>query len=291
MDATELDENWRRACRTDPGLNRFAQPALSTQLVEAVLNRVQGLGHPPDAVLKGLAAGFAMSNWEATPEAAYLQLATLVFEATKSPNPDLREALHVLQIVGDASISNLLEVWRTEAEEDRLTRLGNRRRMESATRELISATVPFAYVSIDVDGLKVVNDRDGHDAGDVLLKTVAAHIRNSLPAGFSQAFRYGGDEFGVVVRLDSEPPYDVEAAMKTTIATLPAGLSFSYGVGNWPVEDSDFHTVAQHADQRMYAQKQSKKKPKFNRDLRRKAQPKPHPRNFVAKRIQPPHEA
>ena len=260
MNSIELDENWRRACRANPDLNRFDEPAPNVQLVSDVLSRVRGNGHPPDSVLKGLARGFAMSGWEGSPEATYLQLATLVIEASRAGGADLAEALQVLAIVGDASVNNLLDIWRTEAEEDRLTRLGNRRRMESTTRNLVKAKRHFEYASIDVDGLKAVNDgQGGHEAGDELLKTVATHLRSSLPGDLAQAFRYGGDEFGVVFEEVAGATVTLSTALEEVVKTLPAGISFSWGVSAWPDDDIDVHTIVRYADERMYEQKRSKR--------------------------------
>lgn len=259
MDAKELDENWRRACRGNPILGRLAEPAESSQLVADVLSRVQGAGHPPDAVMRGLAVGFSMSAWEQSPQAAYLQLATLVTEASKDPNADLREALQVLTILGDASVSNLLDVWRNEAEEDRLTRLGNRRRMESTTRDLVSSGVRFEYASIDVDGLKVVNDGPGgHDAGDELLRQIANELRSGLPGDVASIFRYGGDEFGVVFS-GTETEQGLDGLLESIVKALPLGIGFSWGVATWPDDDEDVHTVTARADQRMYDRKRKRK--------------------------------
>lgn len=200
-----------------------------------------------------------MSGWEGNPEAAYLQLATLVIEASKDPQADLREALQVLSVVGDASVSNLLDVWRTEAEEDRLTRLGNRRRMEAVTRDWVRTEVTFDYASIDVDGLKAVNDGPGgHEAGDELLRTVAAHLTSTLPNDLCHIFRYGGDEFGVVMKR-SEDGAALRERLDEVVQGLPGEISFSWGVSTWPDEDNEVHTVIRYADERMYEQKRMKK--------------------------------
>jgi diguanylate cyclase (GGDEF)-like protein len=52
----------------------------------------------------------------------------------------------------------------------------------------------FVIAFVDVDGLKSVNDRDGHAAGDRVLRTLASTLRSSLRS-FDPIVRYGGDEF------------------------------------------------------------------------------------------------
>lgn len=265
MDAEELDEDWRRACRANQDLNRFGEPAPSPGLVAGVLSRIQGAGHPPNSVLHGLAVGFASSGWETSPKAVFLQLATLVSEASKPPRSELGQALEVLTVLGDATAGSLVDVWRGEAETDGLTALGNRRRMESVTRDFVKDQVPFEYASIDVDGLKAVNDTKGHAVGDQLLKDVAKHLREYIPSA-ATAFRYGGDEFGVVMRLVQVDGHRLTQVLEEGAASLPPGVSFSWGVSTWPEDDPDISTVIAHADKQMYDQKIAKKR--ADEDLR-----------------------
>jgi diguanylate cyclase (GGDEF)-like protein len=65
----------------------------------------------------------------------------------------------------------------------------------------------FVVAFIDVDGLKRVNDRDGHAAGDHVLRTLAATLRSNLRS-FDPIVRYGGDEF--VCGLSGVDPERVE---------------------------------------------------------------------------------
>jgi diguanylate cyclase (GGDEF)-like protein len=52
----------------------------------------------------------------------------------------------------------------------------------------------FVIAFVDVDGMKQVNDRQGHAAGDEVLKALVAHMRSNLRS-FDPIVRYGGDEF------------------------------------------------------------------------------------------------
>ncbi|QHC70496.1 GGDEF domain-containing protein [Rathayibacter sp. VKM Ac-2801] len=260
MDASELGENWQRACRNDALLQRFDAPASSEQLVAAVLSRVKGEGRPSLTVLKGLAVGFAVSTWDSFPEAAYLQLATLVQEAARAPDADLTEALGVLAALGDASVTMLLEVWRGEAEQDSLTQLGNRRRMETTARALTDAGVAFEYASIDVDGLKAVNDGPGgHSAGDALLRKVAKHLQTQILESQLDCFRYGGDEFGIICRVGENGALILDKAIESSMAKLEDGIWFSWGSASWPQHDDNFNTVLTAADEIMYERKRARK--------------------------------
>lgn len=261
MDATELEERWKRACRLDNLINRYPEPSDARRLVESVLERVRGSATPPDPILSGLAIGYASSDYESSGEARYLQLALLVREAAKDPAAEGRAALEVLTVLGQSSVSVLLQTWRGEAEIDGLTRLGNRRKMEAQVAALEAAQVTFQYASIDVDGLKKVNDELGHEAGDGMLRDVANELADSLARVRGAAFRYGGDEFGAVLENTSSNPNDLAEILSGAEARLPGGVKFSWGVAEWPTADPDISTVQRLADQRMYALKESRRQP------------------------------
>ena len=260
MDAGELDENWKRACRSDELARRFPEPRDSVGLVGHVLSRVRGGNQPPDPILSGAAAGFASSEYEVSGEAKYVQLAMLVMEAAKDPGADHRAALHVLSVIGQAAASLLVNTWRGEAEIDDLTQLGNRRKMEAVVGALVAGRTRFAYASIDADGLKRINDIHGHVAGDAFLRELGQELAHHMADASGQAFRYGGDEFGVLLALPDDGPEGLTDLMVAVQARMEAtGRSFSVGIAVWPTEDSDPSTIIGVADRRMYDQKQAKK--------------------------------
>lgn len=159
--------------------------------------------------------------------------------------------------------------WARQAEEleraavtDELTGLWNRRGFTiAATHALALADrqgVPVQLLFIDVDGLKRVNDRDGHGAGDAVLAAVGRAIRSVVRDADASA-RIGGDEF--VVLLYGTPSDQVAAVVARLEARLAADaggpVELSIGVGARAPGD---HTVLEElltvADERMYAEKQ-----------------------------------
>lgn len=242
-------------------MRRYPEPEDQSGLAAHILARVRGGTQPPDTIIVGAAIGFASSDYAATGEAKYLQLATLVREAAKDPAADLRSAVDVLALVGQAAVSLLVSTWRGEAEVDGLTRLGNRRKMEALVESLADAGSRFAYASVDADGLKQINDDPvgGHAAGDAFLRDIGDELRRAAGDVSGEAFRYGGDEFGIVVAFpDSDEPLSaaVQAAQERVERT---GRSFSAGVAVWPDADPDTSTVINTADRLMYDQKKAKK--------------------------------
>jgi diguanylate cyclase (GGDEF)-like protein len=96
----------------------------------------------------------------------------------------------------------VLEVLEHRSVTDALTGLFNRYHFEVTLQREVARSLRYrarlSLLLIDVDQLKAVNDRWGHQAGDRVLGRVAGAIRNGL-RGADIAFRYGGDEFAVVL--------------------------------------------------------------------------------------------
>jgi diguanylate cyclase (GGDEF)-like protein len=106
------------------------------------------------------------------------------------------------QIQSLARVQNLTnEVYKLAAL-DQLTGLYNRRSGEQRLAEEISRAVrherPLTVLLLDLDGLKQTNDRLGHAAGDLVLKSFAGRLQRAI-RGSDLAVRLGGDEFMVLL--------------------------------------------------------------------------------------------
>jgi diguanylate cyclase (GGDEF)-like protein len=101
------------------------------------------------------------------------------------------------------------EYARQLAETDPLTGSLNRRSIGPATDALLAQAQKdkraVAFVMVDLDNFKTINDLHGHQAGDILLRATAERIRILLPPG-SLLARLGGDEFACVVAYDPRFP-------------------------------------------------------------------------------------
>ena len=151
------------------------------------------------------------------------------------------------------------------ADTDTLTPLPNRRAfmrevartVEAVMRHGTSAAVAF----VDIDSMKAINDRWGHQAGDAALCHVAEILSRSV-RGTDLVARIGGDEFGLLLdRLDEHGAASKAAALVAAIAAEPVDLgpvSVEVGVslGLAMVEPGDtVEAVLARADARMYAAK------------------------------------
>jgi diguanylate cyclase (GGDEF)-like protein len=119
---------------------------------------------------------------------------------------DLR-TLRMLSSVGSLALDRVRANEEAEAHSrlaaiDPLTALFNRRHFHSRLEEEVERcrrqSSPLALLMLDVDGLKQLNDRLGHAAGDHVLRTVADVLRRSVRV-FDVCTRFGGDEFAILM--------------------------------------------------------------------------------------------
>ncbi|KQT60704.1 MULTISPECIES: putative bifunctional diguanylate cyclase/phosphodiesterase [unclassified Aureimonas] len=155
------------------------------------------------------------------------------------------------------------EAERHSARHDILTGLPNRAHFQEALDEALAEAddVPFGLVLIDLDNFKEVNDNQGHQAGDLLLKLVSARLRGCLGPSDTLA-RLGGDEFAIIQR-GIKGREDVErlaaAALATFHASFPirerqvnVGASFGIALG---AANEGADLLFDHADMALYQSK------------------------------------
>jgi diguanylate cyclase (GGDEF)-like protein len=149
------------------------------------------------------------------------------------------------------------EAAETDAQTDALTGLGNRRHWDRAlTAEddrCQRLGSPAAVLTIDVDGLKRVNDLWGHDGGDRLLRTVAEVLRAECRPQDVVA-RVGGDEFGVLLAEVAAPAAEAVAS-RLRAALDNADAASSVGMAMRDVRG--LSAAWRQADAQMYLHKRA----------------------------------
>ncbi|GAA3995675.1 hypothetical protein GCM10022631_02480 [Deinococcus rubellus] len=153
-----------------------------------------------------------------------------------------------------------LHELRAEALTDVLTGLGNRRAFE---RDLRLAQVRasrhaqnLAVMMLDLDGLKGVNDQQGHERGDTLLRGFG-HALAGLFRQSDRVYRLGGDEFAVLLPVTA-PEHSSELLERVFRVVQPLhmqgfpGVGVSAGVALYPRDGLDAAALMRLADERMY---------------------------------------
>ena len=221
------------------------------------------------------------TNWKiACPKPAYGQQAEmwdllrsetgetyLVITSTQEQENELIQIHHLV----DTSLymnlyKDLIEysrILRTEKDHDGLTGLYNRSKFIEMTRLLFCKQETIAILNMDVNNLKQMNDTQGHEAGDRLLKKAAESLkkieaRNIIP------FRTGGDEFIVIAihvgRVEAEKILSdwekglAELNRRNDGIFCEIACGFVYGEKGFSMDE----TLAL-ADQRMYEDKVARK--------------------------------
>jgi diguanylate cyclase (GGDEF)-like protein len=151
---------------------------------------------------------------------------------------------------------------------DSLTGVPNRSLLEDRIRQSIARhqrePSPFALLFIDLDDFKKINDWLGHDAGDEVLKHIAARLlANTRP--MDTVARLGGDEFVVLLQgvaaldqaaqVGSKLIKAIDEPMVLQGETCRVGASI--GVSLYPADASDWQTLMSRADSAMYRAKRA----------------------------------
>lgn len=151
-----------------------------------------------------------------------------------------------------------------EASRDHLTGLHNRRHASRTVPEILARqgqNGATAFILVDLDHFKHVNDRFGHDAGDEVLVGFADILKQDLRGG-EWAFRFGGEEFLIVL-----PDADMDEAMRRTarwraeladqtfLGDAVRNLTFSAGISLAPDHGSTLGVCTKVADIALYQAK------------------------------------
>lgn len=151
------------------------------------------------------------------------------------------------------------------ATKDPLTGLYNRRYMFDAIRQMIRKKQNFSLAFLDLDGFKKYNDKEGHQAGDVILQEFAAVLKLNFNDESKYIIgRYGGDEFILcLLDIDKRKAQEMLDRFRQEIQKQFADIKITVSIGvceyNSDLEKSDvkdFDELIEKADELLYRVKE-----------------------------------
>ncbi len=151
--------------------------------------------------------------------------------------------------IASYKLLNKLEVMSTI---DSLTGIKNRNVMNNYVDQIVEGQVPMpkAVLFADLNGLKRVNDEQGHVAGDKMLRKAASILQSIFHDG--EVFRAGGDEFMVLVSEMDESEAQRRIDQVHYLSKITDDVRFSIGLS---YGEMDIRAAMRHADECMYADK------------------------------------
>jgi len=174
----------------------------------------------------------------------------------------------------------LLEKTKEMSVTDELTGLYNRRHFfETLEVEMNRAgrtKRPFSLVMLDLDGFKEYNDKYGHTNGDSVLQTISQMLKSSIRKS-DMAFRYGGDEFALILPLaDAERAKKIvqrarakwQKAPLTQSRIFGGHVGFSTGIAEYPENAESADGLIFLADAALYQAKKKGYEDKLVSELR-----------------------
>jgi len=172
----------------------------------------------------------------------------------------LGTVVHVARKRREEQIDQLSARLRRQAHHDRLTGLANRHGLELLSGLAMAAAQRLGQdvgvLFVDLDGVKAVNDEQGHQAGDELLRSVARQLDSDF-RGADVVARIGGDEFVVLVSGHALDPEQLtqrcRASLRRASHEASVGCAVSRG-GADPLE-----TLIARADEAMYDDKRARR--------------------------------
>ena len=171
----------------------------------------------------------------------------------------IKETLELVTffIASEVASYKLVQRLRFLSNEDLLTGVNNRNAMNNRVLQFVSGEVNYRTISVvfaDLNGLKPINDNEGHNAGDALLKSAAEILKETFRD--CEIYRAGGDEF-VVVAIDvAKDSLEARVDKLREKSKIKGNVSFAIGF-YYDEHAGDVRRAMREADALMYEDKKT----------------------------------
>ena len=183
-----------------------------------------------------------------------------------APEEEALSSIEMLATLAGSAIeaSRLHAATERLSQFDPLTQLANRRRLEPDLDRAVANAVRHGHamsvIMIDLDHFKQLNDRYGHQQGDVVLQEFASTMQSTMRAG-ETAYRYGGEEFAILIEHGTagEAAVLAERLRARVENEFHRGgrqlVTASFGIASLPDDADDSSPLLAAADRALYAAK------------------------------------
>ena len=187
------------------------------------------------------------------------------------------EDIEILELMSGLIAAEMFNAMKNEKSElfykathDSLTGISNRSLFYDRLRQKLSRALrkheEFGIISLDMDGLKEINDNYGHRAGDAAIKEIAFRIKNTL-GELGTVSRLGGDEFGIIVAnvvnrndiISLIHQIDCEITRPFEFENIKIDLRASIGYAHFKEDGIELEVLIEKADKSMYEVKRERK--------------------------------
>ena len=172
--------------------------------------------------------------------------------------------------INNLRVEGFQKELRYQAVTDQLTGLPNRFACSKLVAALVEKGDKFAFVSIDINGFKGINDTMGFDAGNKILNEIASRWENIADNGISGTLdfisRVSGDEFVLVIRdyqleediLNTIKQYENVLHNRITVDDIDLYVNASFGFAEFPYDANSVDNLGNYANAAMHEVKRSK---------------------------------
>ena len=264
--AEGADTSASRLALAAEAIGRMSASTDREEVAQLLTGAVSGVAGAASAALRSdagpagsgtlIAKRVPYSPW---PGAAPTQLVLRWHRPGHEPSAEVHHVIDMLigEFASALTRIDLLDRLESAARTDPLSGLPNRRAWDDELPQQLARARRFGYdlcvAVLDLDGLKVLNDRQGHLAGDALLRATARAWSDELRA-VDFLVRWGGDEFALI--LPGCSLEDASATLERMRSVMPDGGRTSAGLACWDGIESGGGLVAR-ADEALYEAKRA----------------------------------